>query len=269
MRYIKDHIMFIFPLLAILMGVQTFVVFDRLTQNYEDGLKADYKILVSTKKDMDLDKFQSIDRHISKIDVIKKKNIVEDMAKSLDGVNSEDIIKSLPNFYTVSLDSFLDGDAILEIKSKLLNNKDINKVETFGKSHNSNYNLFIFIKVVLWTFVLFISFTSLLLIIKQMEIWQYQHKERMNIMEIFGASLMMRSGILFKRAILDALIATVLASGIFMMLRFTWAKNAKIDGISSNGSLIFDYSDTIVLAVISLTIVIMAVIVVVSSSKEK
>lgn len=269
MKYIKDHIMFIFPLLAILLGVQTFVVFDRLTQNYENGLKADYRILVSTKKDMSLREFQDIDRHISKVETIEKKNIVQDMAKSLDGVSGEDIIKSLPNFYTVSLDSFLDGDAIVDIKSKLLDIHDIKKVETFGRSHNSNYSLFIFIKIVLWTFVIFISLTSLLLIIKQMEIWQYQHKDRMSIMEIFGASLMMRSGVLFRRAIVDALIATVLTSVIFVLVRLMWGKDASIHGMSSNSGLMFAYSDSILLVFISLTIVILAVVIVVSSSKEK
>jgi len=191
-----------------------------------------------------------------------------DMAKSMDGVSSEEIMKSLPNFYTVSLDSFLDGDAIVEIKSKLLDNEHIKKVETFGKSHNSNYNMFVFIKTVLWTFVIFIFISSLLLTVKQMEIWQYQHKDRMNIMETFGASLMMRSGVLFKRAIIDALIATALASLIFMLLRFSWMKNLKIEGIPTDGNLIFNYQDVMVLTIIALSIVILAVIIVVSSSKE-
>ncbi len=268
MKYIKQHIMFIFPLLAILLGIETFIIFDRLTQNYENGLKADYNILVSCRSEMTLDKFQDIDRHISKIEPIDKQTIVDDMAKSMDGVSSQEIMKSLPNFYTVSLDSFLDNDAIIEIKSKLLDNEHIKKVETFGKSHNSNYNMFVFIKTVLWTFVIFIFISSLLLTIKQMEIWQYLHKDRMNIMETFGATLMMRSGILFKRAIVDALVATALASLFFLLLRFSWAKSIKVEGMPTDGNLIFNYQDALILTVSSLSIVALAVIIVVSSAKE-
>ena len=56
---------------------------------------------------------------------------------------------------------------------------------------------------------------SLFLIIKQMEIWKYAHKQRMQVMEIFGAPLMLRSGVLFKVAIMDAFIATILTTAFF------------------------------------------------------
>jgi len=268
MKYIKDHVMFIFPLLAILFGIESFLVFDRLTKNYEQDLKADYSMLVLANKAMTLADFRQVDRRISAIEVIKKQSIVNEMAKGMNGISADDIMDALPFFYTVNLGSYLDTTALENIKKQLIKSTDIKKVETFGKSHNSNYNLFIFIKIVLWTFVAFISLTSLFLVIKQMEIWQLSHRERMQVMEIFGASIMLRSGILFKRAIVDALIATVAISGLFAFLRFVWVHKSDIDILMSNKDLLFEYLDVAVLGGIALLIVTIAVIIVVISSKE-
>jgi len=268
MKYIKDHVMFIFPLLAILFGIESFLVFDRLTKNYEQDLKADYSMLVLANKSMTLADFRQVDRRISAIEVIKKQSIVNEMAKGMNGTSADDIMDALPFFYTVNLGSYLDTTALENIKKQLIKSTDIKKVETFGKSHNSNYNLFVFIKIVLWTFVAFMSLTSLFLVIKQMEIWQFAHRERMQVMEIFGASTMLRSGVLFKRAIIDALIATVVTSGLFAFLRFVWVQKSDIDMLMSNKDLLFDYLDVAVLGGIALLIVIVAVVIVVISSKE-
>ncbi len=268
MKYIRDHVMFIFSLLAILLGIESFLVFDRLTKNYEQDLKADYSMLILANKSMTLSELKQINFNISAIDIIKKQAIVDEMAEGMSDTSADDIMNALPFFYTVRFGSYLDNSALEQIKEQLIASEDIKKVETFGKNHNSNYNLFVFIKIVLWTFVTFMSLTSIFLVIKQMEIWQFAHRERMQVMEIFGASTMLRSGILFKRAIADALIATVITSGLFIFLRFVWVKTSNIEILVNKQELLFEYKDIAILGGISLLIVIVAVIVVVVSSKE-
>ena len=269
MKYIKEHIMFIFPMLAILLGIESFIVFDRMSNNYEQELKADYSMLVLTNSVMELENFKQLDNRISTIESIEKRSIVEEMAKGMSGISAEDIMQSLPHFYTVHLGSYLDNQAIEEIKQKLVASEEIKKVETFGKSHNSSYNLFVFIKIVLWTFVGFMTLTSLFLVIKQMEIWQFAHKERMQVMEIFGASTMLKSGILFKRAIIDAIIATMVTSGLFAFLRFVWVKKSHIEILMQKEASLFAYSDIAILGGIALLIVITSVTMVVMGSKER
>jgi len=268
MKYIREHIMFIFPLLAILLGIESYLIFDRLTTNYEQDLKKDYSILVVSKKDMTLSDFQKISMHIGSIESIKKRAIVDDMLNGMDNVNTQDIIKALPYFYTVRLSSYLDAVSISKIKEKLSRNKYIKNVETFGKSHNSNYNLFVFIKIVLWTFVSLMSFTSLFLVVKQMEVWQYAHRERMQIMEIFGASKMLRSGVLLRRAIIDSLVATFIASILFLLFRYLWIPTSGIDMLLQKQELLFAYTDLLILLFLSMLISIVSVMVVVMSSKE-
>jgi len=268
MKYIKEHIMFIFPLMAILLGLESFLVFDRLTKDYEESLKANYSMLVLTNKPMRLTEFQDLDTHISSMEIIKKQTIVDEMARGMKGTSSSDIMGMLPHFYTLHLDSFLDDAALGKIEQRLVSSSNIKKVEIFGDSHSSNYHLFIFIKIVLWTFVIFMTITSLFLVIKQMEIWQYAHRERMQVMEIFGASTALRSGVLFKRAIMDAIVATVATNVLFMYLRFAWVPKSHIDMLTQRVELLFAYKDIAILFVVAMLIVIMAVSMVVAGSKE-
>jgi cell division transport system permease protein len=260
--------MFIFPMLAILLGIESFIVFDRMSQNYEQELKADYSMLVLANTDMDLAAFRQLDSSISAIESIEKRSIVEEMAQGMSGVSAEDIMQSLPHFYTVHLGNYLDTQAIDKIRNRLVASKEIKKVETFDKSHNASYNLFVFIKIVLWTFVGFMTLTSLFLVIKQMEIWQFSHKERMQVMEIFGASTMLKSGILFKRATIDAIIATVITSGLFAFLRFVWVRKSDIEMLMQKEALLFAYQDMAILGGIAMLIVVTSVIMVVMGSKE-
>ncbi len=269
MKYIKEHIMFIFPMLAILLGIESSMVFDRMSRDYEKDLKADYSMLVLANTPMKLSGFQQLDRRISSMSRIEKRTIVQEMAQGMSGISAEDIMQALPHFYTIHFGRYLDVQEIDKIKHALVASEGIEKVETFGKSHNSSYHLFIFIKVVLWTFVGFMTFTSLFLVIKQMEIWQFSHRERMQVMEIFGASTMLRSGILFKRAMIDALIATVLTSGLFAFLRFVWIKQSHIDLLMQKEALLFAYEDIAILGGIAMSIVITSVIIVVIGSKER
>jgi len=108
---------------------------------------------------------------------------------------------------------------------------------------------------------------SLFLIIKQMEIWKYAHKERMQVMEIFGAPLMLRSGVLFKVAIMDAFIATILTSMFFLYIKFQWAATSGIDIMMQKQEELFRVTDIGILLGAALLIVIIAVYSVVFSSR--
>ena len=152
----------------------------------------------------------------------------------------------------------------MEVTGKV---KVIGKVETFGSSYSSSYKLFAFIKFTLKLFIVFMGVVSLFLIIKQMEIWKYAHKERMQVMEIFGAPLMLRSGILFKVAILDAFIATILTSAVFIYIKLKWAATSGIDIMMEKQEELFRMSDMGILLGAALLIVIVTVYSVVFSSR--
>jgi len=259
--------MFIFPLMAILLGIEFYLVFERTTNSYEKGLKEGYSMLVVTKEPMELSNFQTLNSHISSAEKIEREGIVTEVVKGVSKSSSEKILAALPYFYNLGLDEYLHTSGLNEIQKDLEADKNIKKVETFGTTYHSNYRLFSFIKFILKVFIVFMAVVSLFLIIKQMEIWKYAHKERMQVMEIFGAPLMLRSGVLFRMAFIDAILATMLVSGIFFYIKLHWAAQSGIDILMQNQEALFKFSDIAILFGSAILIVIIAVYSVVFSSK--
>jgi len=267
MKFIKNHLMFILPLMAILLGIEFYLVFERTTNTYEKGLKESYTMLVVSKKPVELSAFQALNKHISSSENIAREGIVSEVAKGVGKNTSDAIMKALPYFYNLGLDAYLHSSELENIKRDLKADKNIKRVETFGGSYNSSYRLFTFIKFTLKIFIIFMTVVSLFLIIKQMEIWKYAHKERMQVMEIFGAPLMLRSGVLFKVAFIDAIFASILVSGIFLYIKFYWAAQSGIDMMTQNQEVLFKVTDMGILLGSSLLIVIIAVYSVVFTNK--
>ncbi len=117
---------------------------------------------------------------------------------------------------------------------------------------DSSLNIFIFI----------IFIISILLIIKQMEVWQLAHKERMQIMEIFGAPLILRSGILFGIAIIDSIIATILNLLLFLFLRLNpsyFNFNELLTFVNGDTSFLFYVQDLFIWLLISFIVVFISV----------
>ncbi len=267
MKSIKNHLMFILPLMAILLGIEFFLVFDRTTNTYEKSLKEGYSMLVVAKKPLKLTDFKALNSHIDSAKSIKREDIVSEVAKGISKSTTKEILDTLPYFYNVSLDSYMHTAGLDKIKSDLEASRNIKKVETFGSSYSSAYKLFSFIKFSLKLFIGFMGIVSLFLIIKQMEIWKYAHKERMQVMEIFGAPLMLRSGVLFRVAILDAFVATLLTSMFFIYIKFQWAATSGIDIMMQKQEELFRVTDIGILLGAALLIVIIAVYSVVFSSR--
>lgn len=259
--------MFILPLMAILLGIEFYLVFERTTASYEKGLKEGYSMLVVTKKPLQSTDFKALNKHISSSENIDREDIVSEVAKGISQSTSKKILDALPYFYNVGLDEYMSSTELEKIKSDLEADENIKKVETFGSSYNAAYKLFAFIKFTLKLFIGFMGVVSLFLIIKQMEIWKYAHIERMKVMEIFGAPLMLRSGVLFKAAIVDAFIATFLTSAFFLYIKFQWAAGSGIAIMMEKQDALFIMTDMVILLGSSLLIVIIAVYSVVFSSK--
>ncbi len=268
MKSIKNHVMFILPLLAILLGIESFMVFGRVTASYGENLKEAYTILVVTRKPMDTQTFHQIDPHIERAVPVERAAIVDQITEGMTNVTTQEILEVLPRFYTLHLNRYLDSAGVEAIKKHLIRHPDVRRVETFGRAHNANYNLYMLIRTALWAFVGFMIFSSLFLVLKQMEIWQLEHKERMLVMEILGASGMLRSGVLFRIALTDALVAAVATIGLFAFLRYYWAVHSKIDLLIQKRALLFEYQDIAVLLGVSVVIILVSVVFVAHNLKE-
>ena len=131
MKFIKNHLMFILPLMAILLGVEFYLVFDRTTDSYEKRLTEGYSMLVVTHDPISLETLQGLNAHISSNDKIKRESIVSEIAQGVSKNSEKEILEALPHFYTVHLDVYLNNAGLEKIKSDLEAHDNIKSVETF------------------------------------------------------------------------------------------------------------------------------------------
>ncbi|MCK4441244.1 MAG: cell division protein FtsX, partial [Sulfurovaceae bacterium] len=100
-------------------------------------------------------------------------------------------------------------------------------------------------------------------------VWNFLHSERMKIMDIFGASLFLRSRTLIVMAFMDAIISAILASGIFYIIQNIWIRGKHISILEDNVDEVFKFHDVFTLSFESIIIVMIAVFLVVINVKEE
>jgi len=268
MKSIKEHLMFMLPLMAMLIGIEFILIFNRVTSSYEEKLKNDYAILVVSKRQLTTPMLRAIDERIDSVEPMDRESIAKEVTTGMQDSAMVAIMKDLPYFFRVHLTKYLSLDELKEIKRELSKVDGILNVEIFGENYHSKHTMFRLVKIILNVFIVMLFIVSLLLVIKQMEVWQLAHKERMAIMEIFGAPMMLRSGILFKIAFIDAIIATLLNIFIFIYIKNSWANSTDITYIKENQDLLLNISDFLVLFVTALVIVAVSVFSVAIRSSE-
>ncbi len=269
MKFIKRHVSLIFPMVAILLGLEFFIVFDRTTKNYEESLKESYAMLVVATEEMSIDDFQSWDKRVFKVAEIEKSKIIDRVDNTFKDALKSNLDEQMPNFYSIKLNSYLNNRALEQVKQNFLKDDKITRVETFDTLHRSNYGLFSFIKFAFGTFILFMTIIGFFLIVKQMEVWNFLHSQRMKVMDIFGASLFLRSKILINMAFVDAILSAILASGVFYLIQNSWVKGSNIAILQDNVTKLFFFNDILLLCVASIVIVMIAVFLVVINVKEE
>ena len=268
-KFIKTHLSLIFPLVAILLGLEFFIVFDRTTESFEKSLRNGYTMMVVAKNEMSIDDFQSWDKHILKVEEVEKSKILNSVNIDFEKEKGKKLENSLPNFYSIKLNSYLSISELAEVKANLKKSKNITRIETFNSVYQSQYELFSFIKFSFNTFIFFMTIIGFFLILKQMEVWNFLHAQRMKVMEIFGASLFLRSKLLINLAIVDAILSAIITSGIFFIIQNMWIRNTHMNILKDNVESFFYLSDFFILLFAAIFIVLVAVFLVVINVKEE
>ncbi|BCD62106.1 cell division transport system permease protein [Nitratiruptor sp. YY08-26] len=215
MRSLRNHISLIIPLFAILFAVEFYFIIDKIIINYENNLNKDYSIVVVAKKKLTLQEIRVHIPDIQKIQPIDSTLFLKRLQTNGIEIDIKELKNFLPNFYKIYLSSFPSTQKLREIKKRLLQIDGITRVETFTKVHEKIYKFLIFLKNISKLFLGIIFITSIMLVFKQIEIWNLEHSERMYIMALFGAPLWMRNAILIKLSFIDTLISTLLVFGIY------------------------------------------------------
>lgn len=221
MKSLKNHFSLVIALLSILFSLQTFIIVDRSLDAYKETLTNNYSLVIVSQKKIDFNALKNKNRLISKIIPLSPDSVIKRLDVDISKKNVELLKLSIPKFYKLKLTRYPSPQEIHSLTKSLLRDSSIIKVESFAKSHDTIFKLLLLFKTVIFVFACSMGIVTILLIAKELKIWQFKHHERMSIMSLFGAPTWLRSAVLFRLAIVDALIASFLAFILFSYLDAT------------------------------------------------
>ena len=215
MKSFKNHISLVIALVSILFSLQVFTIVDRSIDAYKENLAKNYSLVVVSQKTLQTHELLNKINELSAIETLSPDSIIKKLNTGISQKNMEFLKVTLPNFYKFRLKKYPTPSELEQIKSRLLKYPYITKVETFANTHDITYKLLLLFKNVISVLAVSILLVTLLLIFKELRIWQFKHNERMNIMGLFGAPTWMRSAVLFRLSTVDAFIAFAISFIIF------------------------------------------------------
>ncbi|WP_345991888.1 cell division protein FtsX [Sulfurimonas sp. HSL-1716] len=269
MKSLKNHFSLILALFSILFAIQVFTINSRALKAYEEKLSSNYSMIVVANSAITDEVFKKYSPNIDNIEELSADEIIEKLQENISKKNIELLKISMPKFYRIHLKTFPSPSEIKNLTSSLMKNDTVTKVEDFSNNHDTVYKLLLLFKEITQLFALVIIVVTVLLIAKEMRIWQFKHSERMNIMGLFGAPVWLRSAVLFRLAIVDAILSSILAIALFSVIAKTsWAKEQlHVIGIDID---IFKFvSDGSVLGLVSVSISILLAGMIVIGYKEE
>jgi len=218
MKSIKNHLSLVIALLSILFSIQVFVIVERSIDSYRDNLSNNYSLVVVSQKKLEANILKKSYQIIDDISALTPDSVIKRLNTGMSQKNIDLLKLTLPKFYKIKLEHYPTPSEVKNLTKKLLRHPSIIKVENFSTNHDTIYKLLLLFKSVITIFALSMLVVTMLLILKELRIWQFKHNERMNIMGLFGAPIWMRSAVLFRLAIVDALIASFFSFLLFSVI---------------------------------------------------
>jgi len=211
----KNHLSLVIALVSILFSIQVFNIVERSIDAYKDKLTKSYSLVIVSQEKLEEKQLHDKMPIIASLSELSADNVIKKLNTKISKSNLELLKVTLPKFYKIKLNRYPTPNEIQNLTKKLLKYKHIFKVETFSATHDTIYNLLLLFRTVITVLAFSILVVTILLIFKELRIWQFKHNERMSIMSLFGAPTWLRSAVLFRLAIVDALIASFIAFVIF------------------------------------------------------
>lgn len=269
MKSLKNHFGVIFPLVALLFCIQFITLVNKTIDDYEKFMAKDYSIIVVSSNDLNETALKPVVRFFDSMQTLGAENIINRLSDDISAKNIADLKKSLPKFYLVKLERFPSTEIMHEIRDKISRIKGVSRVEVFEKTHDKIYKTLHLIKKISEIFSILILVIGLMLLFKQMRIWLYEHKERIDIMSLFGASFWLKSGVLYRIAVVDSFIATIIVVALYIAMPNLEPVIAMMKDVGIELPSIDIIKDTAILLGISLVLSIVSVSFVMQRAKKE
>ena len=269
MKSIKNHFSLVIALVSILFSVQVFNIVERSINAYKENLANNYSVIVVTQVSLESDKIKQISPLIANVEELSPEGVIKRLNTKIENKNLELLKITLPKFYKLKLTHFPSPDEIFLLTKRLLENKYVTKVENFSSNHDSTFKMLMLFKDVVSIFSITIFIVTILLILKELRIWQFMHNERMSIMGLFGAPMWLSSAVLFRLAIVDAVIASVISFVIFSYIASTTWITQQFASIGINIVVFDQIEDFGMLFGISLVVSVLLALLIIIGHKEE
>ncbi len=225
MKFLKNLISFCIPLITMLFALTIFTIVSSAVETYQEKIRNDYSIVIVTKTPLaagdiatlggiDVDQIVPIDRN--KIIASFKNRLTQNSLRFLD--------QRLPYFYQVYLKQFPTTSQLDVIMEELKNKPSVYQIETFSKNHGQIYSLLVLSAKIVFILYVIIALFAILIISKQVKIWFYEHKERIAIMKLHGASLLYSA----KPIIVLTFFSSILSSFIVVIFIVLFSQNSSL-----------------------------------------
>lgn len=211
---LRQHLSLLVPLLTLLFSLQCLLILERTVATQERTITQKYAIGITATNPLSLEAIQSKVVEARALTPLDPREALTRLTKGVEEGAIVELSKQLPYFYSLSLEHFPSVERLGIIEAVLRKNPDIIAVDTFSKRHSENYMLLSFIKFSVITFSIVLGVISLMLLLKQIEIWRYASKEKMEIMDFLGASVWTRNRSLFKLALFDSFFSSFLIGAL-------------------------------------------------------
>ena len=269
MKSFKNHLSLILALFTILFTIQIFVAVERAIDSYESELAKNYSLIVIAHSKITQKQFKEVHPIIAESELISVDEVLKKLTSNMKQKNIDLLKITLPKFYKIHLKNYPSPTQIKSLNQRLEKLPAVTKVESFSQTHDTLYNLLILFKYVVMILAFSVFIVTSLLILKEMRIWQFQHMERMNIMALFGAPVWLRSAVLFRLAIVDAIIASALVIGTFIAIDSKEWIHEKLQSVNISIDIFLPIADGGVLVQVALAVSILLATMIIMDHKEE
>ncbi len=245
MKYLKSHITLIFSLVALLFSYQLYLTIGELTVSYEKKLANEYSIVAVAAQKIEEHSFKKSSYLVASAEEIDAKPFFAGFSNDLAPEVYQQLQTSLPSFYRVKLKTYPTKEELKSVTHSIKSLHGVIKVESFARTQNSISNLLDAFKSGVVAYLAIVFVFNILLFVKFMEVWRFEHISRMQIMAIFGAPVWMRSVVLIKMAIVDSFFAVAITVGAFYFLSISPDTALYLKSIGLDGNISFNIQESI------------------------
>jgi len=217
MKHLRSLLAFVFPLIMMLSSFSVYLLVNKLVDNYKDGVASDYSIIVVANKPIkSVHEIDSI--KIQNMETIDRENIIGDVKDSLSESSIDSLTEKLPYFYKIFLDEFPTTDELKYVQEELNKLSFIKNVEIFESEHTKVYSLLILTKDIVTVLFIIVLVSAFLMLLQQIRIWFFEYSERINILQLLGASLLYSTKSILNIIFTSILISIVVVFGLMFFI---------------------------------------------------